>query len=160
MTQQLGQRDITSFLEFAEPPLPELSFIPVSEFLHKDKHSTKHNNGCACKQLGVAYVFLENLLSDGNIGRLDFSECCWHCKLAHKTVETREVGPVEIYSCSIHYDNWIRAFIDEINEVTVHELIHACGLVINERQVERATATLTPHWEPCRKFVELKEVPP
>ena len=151
---ELRQRDITSFLDFNEPPLPEIFFIPASEFPYLKEHSIRRSCGCASKSLSGAWIFLEYLVSGRNISWLDLSECCWHCKLAYEKVEVRHGEKVSIYSCSIEYDNWIQAYIDEINRVTVHELIHACGLVINERQTERATSALTPDWSPCRKWIK------
>ena len=91
-----------------------LEFILQQEFPHKKLHDTTNNNGCAARVLGEAYVFLENLISFGNITLVDLCECCWHCKKAIEETEIIEGQKTHSYTCSLNYDNHLAAYIAEI----------------------------------------------
>ena len=133
-----------------------LEFIFMSEFPHKKLHDTTHNNGCATRVLGEAYVFLENVISYGNMQLVDLCECCWHCKKAIETIEIINGVKGSSYDCSLNYDNHLAAYIAEINRVAVHELAHLC-CDLSEEQVDKITSAVMGSWDPCR-YYEDKEV--
>jgi len=133
-----------------------LEFILQQEFPHKKLHDTTNNNGCAARVLGEAYVFLENLISFGNITLVDLCECCWHCKKAIEETEIIEGQKTHSYTCSLNYDNHLAAYIAEINRVVVHELVHLC-CGFSEEQVCKITFAVMGSWDSCR-YYEDKEV--
>jgi hypothetical protein len=138
------------WIPYTPDNLPEMSIqvLLQKEFPYKDKHDTQSDNGCACRSTGESWIFIDGLLSEGNISILDLSEYCWHCKKAN----VEEVAErVHHYICSLDYDNWIAAYIDELTRVTVHELIHLC---INDREerIKVATQRIAPYWNACRKY--------
>jgi len=133
-----------------------LEFIFMSEFPHKKLHDTTGDNGCATRDLGEAYVFLENVIGYENIALVDLCECCWHCKKAIEEIEIVKGEKVHTYDCSLNYDNHLSAYIAEINRVAVHELVHLCD-ALSEEQVGKAIFAVMGGWVPCRYYEE-KEV--
>ena len=92
-----------------------IHFTIKSDFPFPKQHDTNDNNGCACEQLSEAWVFLDGLLSESNLSNMDIVEQCFRCTSSKKK------------NCHPH-DVYVKVYVQEINRVTIHELLHLCGL--------------------------------
>lgn len=104
------------------------------DFPLENEHSTKDNNGCACFPLRKAWVFLDNIVSYGNICEEDIVEDCWHCKHC-----SRVDG-----ECSKNISPYVKVYAQEISRVTVHELMHL--FECTDDQIGNVEREIHPFW--------------
>ena len=124
-----------------------LEVILRRDFPYNNEHNTNHNNGCAVLDTSEGFVFLDNLLSRGNYDwELESFDMCLHC--LHRFDD--------VLDCKIGIDSLVEQIVCEINRISVHELLHLCGL--DEDQVGNCMGKMYRFW-PCPKFKEKSEEP-
>ena len=108
------------------------------EFPQLPEEALSGSNGVAWGSLGEAFVFIDSIVNQSNIWEPDIIESCWHCSLEK--------------DCRI--DPYLAVYSQEISRVTVHELLHLCG--VTEEQVNYPL--LYPFWS-CPVFKNKESLP-
>ena len=115
-------------LEHPENPQLDICLSKEAENLLEPEHRRWTVNGCAATGLNHGFVFIDNLFH-----RSDY-EGCWDLNCIH--CDKRPCG----------LDTLLEFFLQTINEVTIHELIHLCtpqNLTRNKKKHEKQVLALT-----------------
>lgn len=95
----------------------------------KDEIPDKHrllSNGCADSYVSTAWIFIDNIVSQANIYHLDIWPACLYCK--NGIVSYLDKGTKCLEGCNLNVDPRIGRYSQEISRVTIHELLHLCGI--------------------------------